>query len=107
LEHIPNDKKAMQELYRVLKKGGTLIAQVPLDENRETTFEDDSITDKNERTQIFGQYDHVRIYGKDYYKKLDAAGFKTQGVDFLNDLSLHEIKTFALPKYERIPIAMK
>ena len=107
LEHIPNDKKAMQELYRVLKKGGTLIAQVPLDENRETTFEDDSITDKNERTQIFGQYVHVRIYGKDYYKKLDAAGFKTQGVDFLNDLSLHEIKTFALPKYERIPIAMK
>ena len=69
LEHIPNDKKAMQELYRVLKKGGTLIAQVPLDENRDTTFEDDSITNKKERTQLFGQYDHVRVYGKDYYTR--------------------------------------
>ena len=46
LEHIPNDRKAMSELYRVLKKGGTLIAQVPLDENRTATFEDNSITDR-------------------------------------------------------------
>lgn len=49
----------MQELFRVLKKGGTLIAQVPLDESRESTFEDDSIVDYHERTKIFGQYDHV------------------------------------------------
>ena len=62
LEHIPEDQKAMQEMYRVLKPGGTLIAQVPLEENRTQTFEDNSITDKATRTEIFGQYDHVRIY---------------------------------------------
>jgi SAM-dependent methyltransferase len=107
LEHIPDDQKAMKELYRILKKGGTLIAQVPLDENRETTFEDDSITDKKERTQIFGQYDHVRIYGLDYYERLNAIGFDAHGIAYLNSLSKEEIQRFGLPKAERIPVAVK
>ena len=107
LEHIQDDKKAMEELYRVLKKGGTLIAQVPLDENLDDTFEDDSISDKKERTRIFGQYDHVRIYGKDYYTRLNAVGFKSKGVSFLNTLSADEIDCFGLPRKERIPIAIK
>ncbi len=107
LEHIPDDQKAMKELYRILKKGGTLIAQVPLDENRETTFEDDSITDKKERTQIFGQYDHVRIYGLDYYERLNAIGFDARGIAYLKSLSKEEIQRFGLPKAERIPVAVK
>jgi len=107
LEHIPNDKKAMQELYRVLKKGGTLIAQVPLDENRDTTFEDDSITNKKERTQLFGQYDHVRVYGKDYYTRLNTAGFNSKGINFLDAISSEEKLRFGLPKKEQIPVAIK
>jgi SAM-dependent methyltransferase len=107
LEHIPNDQKAMQELYRVLKKGGTLIAQVPLDESRETTFEDDSITDKNERTRIFGQYDHVRIYGIDYYSRLEKTGFDVTAVQSISGLSQTDFVRFALPKNERIPVAVK
>ena len=69
LEHIPDDTKAMQELYRVLKVGGMGIFQIPQDLNRDITFEDDSITDKKERAKIFGQYDHVRVYGRDYFDK--------------------------------------
>ena len=107
LEHIPNDIKAMRELYRVLKKDGTLIAQVPLEENRDTTFEDDTIIDKKERTRIFGQYDHLRVYGKDYYFRLQSVGFKAEGIDFLASLSDHEKESFALPKQERIPVAIK
>ena len=80
LEHIQDHIKAMEELYRVLKKGGTLIAQVPLEEQREKTFEDNSILDKKERTKVFGQYDHVRIYGKDFYSFLDQVGFKSQAI---------------------------
>ena len=107
LEHIPDDLKAMEELYRVLKKGGTLIAQVPLNENAETTFEDDSITDPAERTKIFGQYDHVRVYGKDYYTRLAQVGFNIEGVNFLQELSAEEQDQYALPQQERIPIAVK
>lgn len=107
LEHIPNDRKAMKELYRVLKKGGTLIAQVPLEETRANTFEDDSIVDYKERTKIFGQYDHVRVYGRDYYDRLDQVGFRVTAVDLLSQLSSKEQRRYALPKSEKIPVAVK
>ena len=62
LEHIPNDLKAMQELFRVMKPSGVGILQIPLDVNRKTTFEDNSITDPKQRAKIFGQYDHCLLY---------------------------------------------
>ena len=107
LEHISEDTKAMQELYRVVKKGGTLIAQVPLDEKREQSFEDDIITDPKERTRLFGQYDHVRVYGRDYYMRLNAVGFQAAGVDFLQELSETEKVRYGLPKEEKIPVGLK
>ncbi|MDG1653502.1 MAG: class I SAM-dependent methyltransferase [Flavobacteriaceae bacterium] len=107
LEHIPEDQKAMQEMYRVLKQGGTLIAQVPLEENRTQTLEDNSITDKATRTEIFGQYDHVRIYGTDYYTRLESVGFDSHAIDFLKKLTSQEKQKFALPYSEKIPIAIK
>jgi len=107
LEHIPDDRKAMQELFRVLKPKGTLIAQVPLEEMRSETFEDNSITDKAKRTEIFGQYDHVRIYRTDYYDRLNSVGFLAKGIDFLEELSAEEKRLFALPNKERIPVATK
>ena len=106
LEHIPNDLKAMEELYRVLKPGGTAILQVPLEEDRENTFEDDSITDQQERTRIFGQYDHVRIYGQDYYKRLQEVGFEAIPMDFIKEITEDDIQHFALPS-ERIPVVTK
>jgi SAM-dependent methyltransferase len=106
LEHVPNDKKAMGEIHRVLKLGGTAILQVPLDENRLETFEDDSITDPEERTQIFGQYDHIRVYGQDYYNRLKEVGFDPTPIDLGSKISEKEFIQFALPK-ERIPIAVK
>lgn len=106
LEHITNDRKALKELYRVLKKGGTLIAQVPLEENRKNTFEDNNITDPEERTQIFGQYDHVRIYGMDFFNLLNTTGFLAKGIDYTNQLSEREIEKFGL-KREIIPVAIK
>lgn len=107
LEHIPEDAKAMQELYRVLKKGGTLIAQVPLEETRKISFEDDTITDPKERTRLFGQYDHVRVYGRDYYQRLNAAGFQAKGFDFLQELEESEKARYGLPKDEKIPLGIK
>ena len=107
LEHIPDDTKAMQELFRVMKPGGYGIFQIPQDLNRETTFEDNSITDKNERAKIFGQYDHVRVYGRDYFNKLRSVGFKVEEVDYTATLSEAEIIKYCLAKDEIIPIVYK
>ena len=107
LEHIPNDTKAMQELYRVLKPGGMAILQIPQDLSREKTFEDNSITDKKERAQIFGQYDHVRIYGRDYFDKLRSIGFQVDEVDYTTKLSKTEVEKYCLAKGEIIPVCYK
>ncbi|MDC0007170.1 methyltransferase domain-containing protein [Winogradskyella sp.] len=107
LEHIPDDTKAMQELYRVMKPGGYGIFQIPQDLNRETTFEDNSITDKTERAQIFGQYDHVRIYGRDYFNKLRSIGFTVKEVDYTAQLLETDINKYRLAKGEIIPVVYK
>ena len=104
LEHIPSDTKAMKELYRVLKPGGKALLQVPLDPKRDTTFEDNSITDKATRTKIFGQYDHVRVYGKDYFEKLRAIGFRVNELQFGKTLSKDERTRYAIVKTEYIPV---
>jgi len=107
LEHIPDDTKAMQELYRVMKPGGFGVFQIPQDLNRGLTFEDDTITDKAERSKIFGQYDHVRIYGRDYFDKLRSFGFTVKEVDFTATLTDAEITTYCLAQGEIIPVVFK
>ncbi|WP_115838605.1 class I SAM-dependent methyltransferase [Winogradskyella sediminis] len=107
LEHIPDDTKAMLELFRVMKPGGYGIFQIPQDLNREMTFEDDSITDKAERAKIFGQYDHVRVYGRDYFDKLRSIGFKVEEVDYTAQLSEKDIEKYCLAKGEIIPVVYK
>ncbi|WP_299434670.1 class I SAM-dependent methyltransferase [uncultured Maribacter sp.] len=107
LEHIPDDTKAMQELYRVLKPGGWGIFQIPQELERETTFEDNSITNKKERAKIFGQYDHVRIYGRDYFNKLRSIGFTVEEQDYTNVLSKEDVNKYRLAQGEIIPIVRK
>ena len=107
LEHIPNDTKAMQELYRVLKVGGMGVFQIPQDLTREKTFEDNTITDKKERAKIFGQYDHVRVYGRDYFETLRSIGFKVEEVDYTTTLSEADITKYCLAKGEIIPVVYK
>jgi len=107
LEHIPDDTKAMQELYRVLKPKGMAILQIPQDLSREKTFEDNSITDRKERAKIFGQYDHVRVYGRDYFNKLRSIGFNVNEVAYTTSLSDVNIEKYCLAKREIIPVCYK
>ncbi|MBC8769690.1 class I SAM-dependent methyltransferase [Arenibacter sp. BSSL-BM3] len=107
LEHIPDDTKAMEELYRILKPGGWGIFQIPQDLGRADTYEDNSITDKKARAKIFGQYDHVRIYGRDYFNKLRSIGFKVEEVDYTKKLSNTEVDNYRLALGEIIPVVSK
>ena len=107
LEHIPDDTKAMQELYRVLKPGGMAILQIPQDLSRATTFADDTITDQKERAKIFGQYDHVRIYGRDYFDKLRSIGFKVIEEDYTRKIAPELVEKYCLAKGEIIPVCFK
>ncbi|SEL04741.1 Methyltransferase domain-containing protein [Aquimarina amphilecti] len=107
LEHIPDDTKAMQELLRVLKPGGMAILQIPQDLSRATTFEDDTITDPKERAQIFGQYDHVRVYGRDYFDKLRSIGFQVNEIDYTNKLSKEKVIKYCLAPGEILPVCYK
>ena len=107
LEHIPDDTKAMQELFRVLKPGGYGVFQIPQDLSRAETFEDNTITDKKERAKVFGQYDHVRVYGLDYFDKLRSVGFNVEEVDYTSKLSEEDVKKYCLAKGEIIPVVYK
>ena len=107
LEHVIDDDKAMRELYRVLKKNGLGIFQVPIDYNRDTTFEDFSVTNKKERNKLFGQYDHVRIYGLDFFDRLQKAGFSVERCEYTSKLPKEDIIKFCLPKKDIIPICRK
>lgn len=76
LEHIPDEQRALAEIHRVLRPGGWALLQSALDPMLEETLEDPRIVDPDERTRVFGQRDHVRLYGLDYGERLRAAGFQ-------------------------------
>ena len=107
LEHIIDDKKAMSELYRVMKKGGWGILQVPMKNSLEKTYEDCTITDPKERQKHFGQYDHVRWYGMDYFERLKSVGFSVDINFYSQKFSKEEKKRFGLNVTEILPVVRK
>ena len=102
LEHIQTDLLAMKELHRVLKNGGQAILQVPISKNNLKTFEDFSITDPIQREKVFGQFDHIRIYGQDYPERLQKIGFKVNRINISS-----EFMKYGLNKDEDIFLCKK
>jgi SAM-dependent methyltransferase len=86
LEHVVDDRRAMAELFRVLKPSGWAILQVPISPILEHTYEDFSITMPDEREIAFGQNDHVRIYAMDYVNRLREVGFDVDIYDWSRDV---------------------
>jgi SAM-dependent methyltransferase len=107
LEHVPDDRKAMRELFRVLRPGGWAVLQSPLDPARPHTYEDWSITAPQERQRAFGQHDHVRIYGRDYGDRLEEAGFRVERVNHLARLGPAAAVRYGLPAQEDIYVCHK
>lgn len=100
LEHVDSDLKALSEILRVMKPGAFSILLVPNDFNRKTSFEDNSITSPQERTKIFGQYDHKRVYGLDYPNILSEAGFIIPEINYLTEIPDTLKDKYSLPEME-------
>jgi SAM-dependent methyltransferase len=107
LEDIPDDARAMSELFRVLRKGGWAILQVPIDYKREKTYEDFSIVSPEAREIAFGQNDHVRWDGRDYKERLAKAGFVVTEDEFVKTFSSKEIFRYGFSSSELIYFCQK
>jgi SAM-dependent methyltransferase len=96
LEHIEDDHKAMKEILRVLNTGGFAVLDVPIDYTRERTYEDSSIQSPEARTKAFWQDDHVRLYGRDFSKRLEEAGLSVKEDQYIKSLGRKSIRTHGL-----------
>lgn len=94
LEHIPDDRRAMREMRRVLAPGGWALVQVPV--TVESTFEDPSAATPEERLRLFGQVDHVRRYGSDFADRLRESGFMVREVHPAEIATLEERRSMVL-----------
>jgi len=92
LEHVPEDRKAMSEIRRVLKPDGFAVLLVPLVVGVDETHEDPSINTDALRWKYFGMGDHVRQYGKrDFVARLEDSGLQVEqlGIDYFGADAFH------------------
>ena len=107
LEHIPDDRLAMRELYRVLTPNGIALLLVPLDPTRATTLEDPAINTDELREKFYHQKDHLRLYGRDYVDRLAEAGFVVSAIDYAAQLTEEERRRYCIRLEDKLYIARK
>lgn len=107
LEHVGDDRKAMQELYRVLRPGGWAILQSRLDKKLHATFEFPDNATPEYRAYLSGSKDHFRVYGRDYRQKLEAVGFQVTVDSFAGKMNADLVKKYSIHSSEDIYLCQK
>jgi SAM-dependent methyltransferase len=106
LEHIPDDRQALSEIFRILSPGGLLVLQVPI--RGDTTYEDNAVKSEADRLEKFLQEDHVRLYGLDLKQRIEENGFACEILSTASlpssDQSLYSLKT---PLYREVFVCRK
>ncbi|MDN5329752.1 MAG: hypothetical protein PWP35_1539 [Bacteroidales bacterium] len=106
LEHIEDDLKAMREIFRIMKPGGFGILQVPFSPDLEKSIEGLPAPTPAERLRLYGQEDHVRIYGVDYFDRLKSVGFEVNKFMLYHSDS-EKYKNYAINPEEPIIVVKK
>lgn len=101
LEHVPDDIRATRELRRVTRPGGLAVVMVPQEHGRAETLEDPAVVSEDERLRVFGQRDHVRLYGDDVAGRLGDAGFAVEVVDLTRELDAATVERHGLMRRDR------
>jgi SAM-dependent methyltransferase len=107
LEHVQDDRKAMDEIFRVLRPGGFAVLQVPLALDLATTLEDPSVASEKERRATYGQKDHLRLYGLDYFDRLENAGFRVERDNPFEQAWLPDMDQYRLDPNEDVVVGFK
>jgi SAM-dependent methyltransferase len=105
LEHVADDRAAMREILRVLRPGASAIISCPVE--GDATFEDESVVSARERRRIFGQDDHLRVYGRDLEQRLEGAGFVVEVVPFARELGDEACRRYGLDPSEDVYVCRK
>ena len=95
LAHVQDDRKALEELYRITKKGGFLIIMDRPFE-LEKTIEDKDADTPEKRFALFNQDDRYRMYGKDFVQRLEEPGYKVEVIDYANALTVAEREKYRI-----------
>jgi SAM-dependent methyltransferase len=107
LEHIPDDAKAISEMFRVLRRGGWALVIVPVADKLERTYENDAVTTSWGRHTHFGQHDHVRVYGRDFPARLRAVGFVVEERRYAGELPREDARRYGVRSYDVIHLCRK
>jgi SAM-dependent methyltransferase len=102
LEHVPDDVRAMRELFRMLKPGGWAALQVPMEPGSTETLEGGETMSPEERVRLFDADDHVRIYGRDYGERLEKAGFVVRADAYASELGDEAVRRYGLVESEEV-----
>jgi SAM-dependent methyltransferase len=100
LEHV-DDRKALKEIYRVLKPGGVALIMAPVIEGWKQTYENPNVRTPDERMRHYGQADHLRYYGADIRDRIKEVGFMLEEFTAEGE----DVLTYALQRGEKVFVA--
>jgi ubiquinone/menaquinone biosynthesis C-methylase UbiE len=100
LEHIRDDCVALEEIYRVVNKKGKVFILIPQDRQLEFTYEDSSVSSRQQRLKSYGSPDHMRLYGRDAANQFNSVGFKVNTIDYNQNLEDEFVRTHSMQEHE-------